>query len=355
MRSRKTNLPISLAPRDRSAERVLMPAGPTALTRRDLEARCLMRLARLLGRAAIRRAEDHGRRWKPGDFDIVIVETTLAPDAVLYVQLWSEPGQPTIWEVGSRSANPGAGRFVTTRVRRILRDMGFAADENAGSFRKQALIANSGDALSAARDVLRIFHDAFRYRGATPLVVRVFEYERSGRAVVHNRFTPEDIVNILRFRGYAAEVGMGRERQPLVLVDAGGFRFVVAPAIPSGDGCFHCLDVTTVVGHVEGETESAWLAALNKLNGRSRAARAWVDEDGDVLVGASVMCVRGVTEDYVAERIEAWHRSALELVNNRPGPARGGGLEDGGEGEQAGDVSDDSTAPRRKRQTEVVH
>jgi len=344
-----------LAPRDRDAEHLLVPAGRRALTRAALEARCLARLARLLERAAIRRDEDHGRRWKPGDFDILIVETTVAPDAVLYVQFWSEPGQPTLWEVSSGTPNPGARRFITARSRRIIGEMGFAIGGKAGNFRKEVLVRNSGDALAVARDVLRVFHDAFRYRGATPLVARVVEAERSGRAVVHDRFTPEDIVNILRHRGYVTELKKGRQRQPLVFVDAGGFRFVVALAVPADDGCFRCLDVTTIVGHVEGETEAAWLTALNELNARSRVARAWVDGDGDVLAGTSVMCARGVTEDYVVEQVEAWHRSAVELLNNRPSAPRQDDVNGGGDGEQAADVSEDGPAPRRKRPTVVVH
>jgi len=183
---------------------------------------------------------------------------------------------------------------------------------------------------------------------------RVLEAERSGRAVVHDRFTPEDVVNILRHSGYVTELKKGRQRQPLVFVDAGALRFVVALEAPADDGCFRCLDVTTVVGHVEGDTERAWLTALNELNGRSRVVRAWVDGDGDVLVGTSVMCARGVTEDYVVEQVEAWHRTALELLNNRPAAAPLDDVDDGGDGEQAADVSEEGPAPRRKRPTEVV-
>ena len=355
MGSAKASSSSVLAPRDRGAEHLLVPAGRRVLTRAALEARCLPRLARLLGRAAIRRDEDHGRRWKPGDFDILIVETTVAPDAVLYVQFWAEPGQPTLWEVSSGTPNPGARRFITARARRIIGEMGFAIGGKARNFRKEVLVGNSGDALAVARDVLRIFQDAFRYRGATPLVARVVESERSGRAVVHDRFTPEDVVNILRHRGYVTELKKGRQRQPRVFVDAGGFRFVVALEVPADGGCFRCLDVTAIVGHVEGETESAWLTALNELNGRSRVARAWVDGDGDVLVGTSVMCTRGVTENYVAEQVEAWHRSALDLLNNRPAAVRLDDVDDEGDREQAAGVSEDGPAPRRKRSTEVVH
>ena len=92
MPSGKAALSSVLAPRDRAAEHLLVPAGRRTLTREALEARCLPRLARLLERTAIRHGEDHGRHWKPGDFDILLVETTVGSDAVLYVQFWSEPG-----------------------------------------------------------------------------------------------------------------------------------------------------------------------------------------------------------------------------------------------------------------------
>jgi hypothetical protein len=66
------------------------------------------------------------------------------------------------------------------------------------------------------------------------------------------------------------------------------------------------------------------------------------------------MCARGVTEDYVVEQVEAWHRTALELLNNRPAAAPLDDVDDGGDGEQAADVSEEGPAPRRKRPTEVV-
>ena len=94
------------------------------------------------------------------------------------------------------------------------------------------------------------------------------------------------------------------------------------------DGCFHCLDVTALVGHAREGTRRAWRLAINELNGRSRVARAWLDEDGDVVVGTSLMCGRGVTEAYLAEQIAGWHKSAVDLASSQ----QGRNAEEAGEG-----------------------
>jgi hypothetical protein len=337
-----------LAPRSQNIERVLVPAGKASLTLEALERRCLARLTRMLAAAAIWPTDDYGTGWKLGDFNILIVETTVAPDAALYVQFWSEPEQPVAWEVSSGRWNPPARRFITARAKRRLRDMGFEIGGKAGNFGKEVGVGNRGDAGSVARDVLRIFHDALGYRGATPLVARLTKGERAGRAVVHTRFDPEDVVNLLSHMGCATQLKKDGER-PVVLAVWDGFRFAVTLDAPGEDGSFTCLDVTALVGHVTEETEATWITALNDTNGRSRVVRGWIDGDGDVIVGTSLMCARGLTAEYLEDQIAGWHRAALALA---AGPPAKEGDETGGDDS---DPDDPDSQPPKRRTGEVVH
>lgn len=314
-------------PRDREIERLLVPAGSRPLTLEALQQACLAPLTRLLVDAAVWPDKGYGRSWKVGDFNILIIETPIAPDASLYVQFWSEPNGQVDWEVSSGNWNPPARPFITARTRRCLAEMGFVIGGKAKNFGRNATVANRADAAAVARDVLRIFHEAFGYRGATPLVARLVKAERAGRAVVHTRFEPTDIVTLLNQLGYAAEWTNRRAKRPVVLASLGDFRVLVTMDVKAKEGGFECLDIGTVVGEMSQESASRWLSAINELNSHSRTARAWVDGDGDVIVGTSVMCRNGVTEGYLADRVTGWLYAASELLTAGEAPKAGGGAQ----------------------------
>ncbi len=293
-------------------ERILVPAGEAALTLEKLERTCLVPLARLLSDAAVWRSDGYGDSWKIGDYRFLIVETTVGPDAVLYVQFWSEPLQPVQWEVSSGHRNPAAKPFITEEARRRLSAMGFEIAGSAQNFRKFVPIGNRGDAAAIAREALRIFHDALGYRGATPLVARLVRGERARRAIVHTRLMSSDVATLLTHIGYDTRVERRAERTT-VFGHRDGFRFGVMLDTPAEDVGFQCLDLVTIVGSTSEGGTAPWFTAINGLNSNSRVARAWVDDAGDVYVGTSVMCRQGVTEAYLCEQIAAWHNAATSL------------------------------------------
>jgi hypothetical protein len=303
----------------RETERVLLPAGDSPLALPELEATCLAPLSHLLTRLARWESDATGSTWTIGDFRILIVETTVAPEAVLYVQFWSEPDQPISWEVSSGHHNRKARPFVSRQARRALADMGFRVGGAACNFGKAVTIANKGDAAVVARDVLRIFHDALGYRGRTALVAKTTASGRSDRAVVHSVLTGDDVVAMLGRFGYRAEL-QERKPRPVVFAEQGGFRFAVTTDIPDGYGAFRCLDLAAMVGRISNATTAAWVTALNQLNGRSRVARGWIDPDGNVLVGTSFCLRGGLTEAHLADQVGGWRKAAEELIGH-PAPA----------------------------------
>ena len=349
MRQKQSAQVSGLAKRQVDREVILVPGRRRRpLTLEDLERACLPHLTRLVADTALWRSKDYGTGWKVGDYNILIVETTVARDAMLYVQFWSEPQQPVLWEVSSGKPQPGARRFVTAHARRALREMGFELGGKVGNYGKQVGIGNRGDAASAARDVLRIHWEAFGYRGGTPLVARIIRGERAERGVFYTRFDPDDVVNLLVQNGYQAEVKK-RERRPVILSSRDGFGFAVTLDVPAPDGCFTCLDVSALIGHASPETEVGWTAAVNEVNGRSRVVRAWIDGDGDVIAGTNIMCGQGVTADYVVEQIGGWMQSATALA---VGPGR---REDEEAEEPEGGASDGETPAGKSGKNTVVH
>jgi Putative bacterial sensory transduction regulator len=152
------------------------------------------------------------------------------------------------------------------------------------------------------------------------VVARLTKAERSHRAVVHTMFTPADTVTLLGRLGYQAELKKEGQR-PLIVARQGAFGFVVTLDVPADDhGGFHCLDFVATVGTVSETTNSSWMWALNELNSLSRIARGWVDGDGNVDVGTSLLCTGGLTEDFVATAIGAWHHAAIRLLGGPSDP-----------------------------------
>ncbi len=337
--------------RQEQSERVLLPGSREKLSLAQLEKRCLGRVTKLVADTAIWPADGFGESWRVGDFNILIIETTVAPGAELYVQFWSEPRGPADWEVSSGHMNPPARKYITKRARTRLGEMGFAIGGGANNFGKTVSVANHGDAAAVAREVLRIFHDALGYRGATPLVAKVTRAGRCGRAIVHKKFTLHDTTTLLQQLGYDTKV-FRKGRRPIVGGRLQDFRFAVALDVPAQHaGEFQCLDFITSVGTITDGSHAAWGEALNRLNGFSRVARGWIDDSGNICVGASLSMMNGMTEDEIGHTIASWYRAATGL---RGGPRKPKGAKRKKPSEADDDtlLGDEGTGPQART---VVH
>lgn len=310
--------------RSETSELVLLPGSPEPLSRAQVEQRCLGPLATLLTETANWPAGGFGNAWRIGDFNVLIVETTVAPGAEFYVQFWSEPNGPLAWEVSSGHCNRPLRKFITRRVRTALDRMGFEIGGGAGNFGKRVSIANAGDAAAVARDVVQIFWGAFGYRGGTPMVARVIRDGRCARAVVHRAFTLDDATTLLQYLGYETKI-FKKGRRPVVGGRFQDFQFAVVLDVPAERrGEFQCLDFVTSVGHITDGSHAAWGEALNRLNGLSRVARGWIDDEGSVCIGTSLGLRGGMTEDEIGNTIAGWYRAATELRGKGAGPKSGG-------------------------------
>ena len=125
-----------------------MAGGDDALTPEQIEKRCLARLAGLVADATVWPTDGFGESWRIGDFNILIVETTVAPNAEIYVQFWSEPRDVVLWEGSSGHANPALERYVTDAARTRLKEMGFAIGGQVNNFGRTVAVALGLSALA---------------------------------------------------------------------------------------------------------------------------------------------------------------------------------------------------------------
>jgi hypothetical protein len=292
----------------------LMPGGESDVTWAELERRCLPALTAAIRAVTRWRWTDPGAGWKIGDYAALILESTVADEASLYTQIWAEPLEPVCWEVSSGHSNPGARPFVEGLPASRLEARGFSIGGRADNFQKEVSVQDRAGAVAMARDMLRIFHDAFGYRGATPLAISAFRQQRATTdAVVHSSLTIEDAQKLLRGLGIDAATAESAPR--LLFCRRGKLAFVARlDAQVEEQSLFQCLDLVSWVGEAAEFDDLGW---INHLNHVSRVARAAVDNEGTVLMTTGIILFGGVTEVYLAERIKSWFEAVVEVLSGK--------------------------------------
>lgn len=321
-----------MAPRASELTRTLLRPLRGGLDARALERKCLRPLSRLVWNACDWKGEEYGERWKAGDFNFLVVESTFSSDAILYAQLWSEPLEPVLFEVCSGEMNPGAKRFLAEARAKLLA-MGFAAPEGEGNFRKEVGIWSPADAEVAAGEMLRVLSEVFGYSGGTPLTARLVRNERARRAVVHDSFTPEDLKKILDGAGF--KTTMAKETPPMIrLAGPPGLVAVVAcDGRKEESNLYTEFDLFVVVEH---PTEEQLRALGGATDGRF--IHAFQDDAGNVAFRASFATHGGITTEAVVRHASRF-AGMMQDIHRRK--CRGGRAKR-------------ATAPRASRTT-VVH
>jgi hypothetical protein len=183
--TRKNDIePVSIA-RGESLERVIFRGSRHAMSRRDLHV-ALEPIVRAWIRAAC--------SWDSlaiGDYRFVIFSIDVAPETQVYVQFWSEPMEPVVWEVSSGKWNPPADEWLAGDRARRIEAMGFAIGGNAENYHREIDPDTPADIAAAAKAVVNIFYSGFDYRGTRPIIARMEYQGRSQPNATYDSFTPE--------------------------------------------------------------------------------------------------------------------------------------------------------------------
>jgi hypothetical protein len=283
---------------------VLLEAGDRDLSLDEIAARSEERVRQLVAQACRWRPNGHGRGWRPGDYNILIFETTVGVDAELYVQFWSEPKEPVEWEVSSGRANPRARPFVGEAAQAALGSFGFAIGGGAQNFRKQVTIANMGDVHAVARETLRLFVEALGYRGRTPLVARISINSRAEPRWVYRSVTPEDLQKMFWHAGRRAVKAEGLDI-PVLNVEHDGQKYgAVLYGRAGGENLYERVDLRVFLGRARRSD----LPRLNGVTGAFRGVKAYLDEDREAWLVQCLSFEGGATEDSFRAWVEHFER-----------------------------------------------
>jgi hypothetical protein len=116
-----------------------------------------------------------------GDYRFLVLEAMTASGIEAFVQIWSEPFDELVVEVGPGDRDDDARQSFANRVREALYDRGFEIGGNGNNLRKSLPSSSKQDAPRVARELLAILMDVIGYDGRTDLVYK-FEQASNLRA-----------------------------------------------------------------------------------------------------------------------------------------------------------------------------
>jgi hypothetical protein len=259
--------------------------------------------------------------WKIGDYRFVVFSIDPEPKTELYVQLWSEPRETTLMEVCSGEWAPPAVKYVQDRQRRLLRELGFKKGGPARNFRKEIEIRNVTDAENAGREILRIFYEAFRYRGQWPLRIRSEAGERSELRPVFSSLTPEDLAKLLAEHGYKAIVP-DVDDTALVLLQRGRRRFTARfdGRVPKPD-LYQAIILDAMLQPPRRISDDAVVTLNDEIAGLTVRR----GENRQLRLSMLMLLDGGVSEAWIVRSIDYWlvsirrcERSLQSIVRKRP-------------------------------------
>jgi hypothetical protein len=220
MAARALRIPQHVSQRRRPLERfaVLLPASRRERPREEFQRIVLPLVVTELARTCLWRPDGLGSDWKLGDHNFLILEFSPRRNVCLYLQWWSEPGEPVIVEVCSGKRNPTARPWITTGVRARLRARGFRRSKDSPNLRKGIPGATAASIVDLAYEALDILWDEFGYRGHQALRGHSGRGERARTAYVFDALTPGDVARLFEAEGCVCTTANERTDVPMVSV-----------------------------------------------------------------------------------------------------------------------------------------
>lgn len=201
MKKRQPDSPPASMARETDATGMVFPGGTAELTRAELERAVARPIAKWIQAACI---------WDGdaiiGDYRFVVFSIDITRNLQVYVQFWSEPGEPALWEVSSGRWNPPADKYLAGERSGRIAAMGFEVGGKAENFQREVEFRTPQDVQRVAKDVFSIFYDGCDYRGVQPINAYLVFESRAELQPIYESFTPEDLEKILTVCGYRVAI-----------------------------------------------------------------------------------------------------------------------------------------------------
>lgn len=292
---------------------VLIKPVKTPRDAKSLFAACEKQLVTHLKAVCLWPAKERNASWRIGDCSYYVLEFEPDPKALLYVQFWSQPGNPdgVLFEVCSGVLDPEAALNVDESRQELLRDHGFEIGGAVGNFHKAIKVDNGRDARAAGREAMALLCKVLGYDGRQELRFSLNLDTNSKLRHVFDDVAPNDMASLMREWGFAAELQTREDGVPVILSRTDHGPFAVALLDGLADGNYQSATLRTFQNPAD-PSQAPGIA--NAINRKFRLLQASVDDDGDLVIEAHVSFLGGVTAEHVRIRFEVWRGMLRALV-----------------------------------------
>jgi len=313
----KLNLPARPA-RPFEDDGVLLAASAAPRPAAELHANCEGVVTAHLDRVCRWPDDELGAHWQPGDYSFYVLEFAPGPDALFYVQLWSEPGEALLMEVSSGESNAALKPYVTDAIRHALRDRGFRIGGEAENFRKEIPLEPSDGAAGAAREALAVLTDCLGYDGRAPLNYRIYLGRPEAGSVSGPTYHASDNVRSLDIEDlkeaweYNGCPVTRLNQQAAAVVDAesgAGFMATLVAPRPDQPGRFGGMQLSCYVS----ASRPLLDAVMAELGLALSSARLGIDKDGDLAMMQTVLVTGGISPENLQLQLGLWRDNLRRL------------------------------------------
>ena len=358
-----------LCPRktDGHAEYELVPRATRRLTPDETRALAIDRVAAVVARTC--EWGEPFEDWDVGDYRFLVLDFSPKKNVGLYVQIWTEPGEPVLIEACSGAWNPTARPYVKAPQRAALRKLGYRVGGQARNYQKYWTLSPLADARALADELLSILVEVFAYRGQRPLDLTYCSEGRTKDGRVFPALAIDDVKRMLGMAGcQVVEAEPAGSVSPAVkqrlIHVAAPFPFVVemrgqATKTPA---TYEAMRLVTPLPAGRGLSPEEMESMVRECP----FGRVFRDEEGDLLFIEDLV-VTGSTVLWFLTTIRVWARMrqrAMEMLRLALAPpglrSRGPGGGDGeGQEDDRGDLDDEGEVDDEPRQSRaartVVH
>jgi hypothetical protein len=232
-----------------------------------------------------------------GDHRYVVFAIDVAPKVQVYVQFWSEPAEPVVWEVSSGRWNPPADKWLAGDRSLRIEAFGFEISGNAENFYREVEVRTPADATRIAQTVVDIFYAGFDYRWLRPIKAKMAYESRADMRFAYDSFTPEDLSKIFDGCGFSVEQFNDDEDAPALRAVRRGIVTTITCADRVPDQHLFQRAILTSVVEVPPEDARAAREAVERATGA---------QPDSMEVGTTLVFEGGVTVGWVMRRIQDW-------------------------------------------------
>ena len=250
-----------------------------------------------------------------GAYRFYVMAFAPRPDVTLYLQVWSEAGDPLLFEVSSGHGWAPTEAYLSEELRESLLGRGFEVGGPAQNYRKTLVIDGELAIRALAREMLAIAVDVFGYDGTSALTFRLHQDSRMDPGGVFRAIQPDDFRRLLERWGIVARfVPTG---EPVIQARSPGLAFMVQFHVPCPPP-FATFEVVTLTTSLEVAAGQASRVA-HDVSERLTHGMAVPTSANELTVSLTMFFGRGVAAESLGRQVLGWVEEVREIVKTLPG------------------------------------